>query len=414
MSHVVLDLLACTRAGAEMVGYSTDPRVDLVGVRARVANYVVVVHVLTGVPYDTLLGDDAACDAIEAATDARGFCFTLYADSARQCMEREHLRTLVEAYESLYSPALHALPIVQRLPTPPTPADVHGAAAAISRALFASTLRRQLPWAPFHGKDTVAYMWWFLTVEPRNSDAASRFLGENAQGLATTLALSRGVLVSRAFQERDHFHGIVWFAVAVTRDYVANVLGDQAAIVKLEPMRTGPAAAYAYIANQQLGLYSCWPDANMANAMRTSQCTFQARLAGTPGRGELEWRDAVELAAREGTPWYTMRSVLAEKPNVRRRAQLRNLSRERALGVTRTWTIKEDIVAIDDWTAYAESLVLTFGFGCTREFPQGAERWAGQPVLITHTRDDYDRARQWATRRSWPITHVVLVHNDEG
>jgi hypothetical protein len=54
-----------------------------------------------------------------------------------------------------------------------------------------------------------------------------------------------------------------------------------------------------------------------------------------------------------------------------RHPHTRVVSRNCALAIPRHWDVQEDIVRHADWTEYAAQLVGRFGFGCTRNWPNG-------------------------------------------
>jgi hypothetical protein len=405
--QAILDTLSATRVGAEILGNPQGGGTALVGRHAHMANFIVVLHLLSGRPYAALLGDHALVPALEAAVDTGGFHFTVYADSAR---DRQHMRglpTRLAAYESLYAGVLPGLRASANLGRSPAPAAVCASAARISVELFCSPLRRVLPWAAGAPGDRTAYMWWFITVAPvyhRHARAAATDLA----GMAAQFVCARGLMMAEALQQRAHWHGIMWTAVAVTPAYVAHRLGRRADIFSFEPMRTSPAAAYAYILNQANAV-SFWPRDSVAERMRTSQCAFQSRLAERGVYGTEKWETVLDHAVRDGTPWYSMKGVVPDPPGMRTRARLRALSRTVALAVARTWPLETLEYDRATWEREGHRLGSWYGACASRLWAHGMSRWAGQPLILTDTREDYDHACAVLRAGTWAVTHVILI-----
>jgi hypothetical protein len=374
---------------------------------------MVVLHLLTQQPYAALLGDTTLAPFLEAAVAPGQFGFTVYADTAEQRQATNGLASRLAAYEALYADVLTSLGPVATLRRwgTPTAIAVCAQAGPISVALFNSPLRHRIPWAPGDPRDRLAYMWWFITVEPPFHDAAKRYV-EDVAGMAARFVYTRGLMTAETRQQRTHYHGILWCAIAVTRAYVRACLGQQAQLIKIEPMRTGPAAAYTYIVNQQLTGVWYWPQPSIALWLRTSQCAFQAQLARPGPRSARQWQATFDVAVAQGTPWYTMKSATNALPCARVRAGLRLKSRAAAIIVTRTWQITLATYTATDWAAQGYQMAVEYGIGAFRQWSHDVRRWAGQPVIITYTDAEDAAAQAYLSGRGWPISHIIRILPD--
>jgi hypothetical protein len=407
--------LAPTRLGAEILQTPRQGHADLIGRAAHAANFLVVAHVLTQKPYAALLGKATRVTRVVGAVAPGQFGFTVYSDSAAERQKTFNLPSRLAAYEALYDDVLLTLqPVLNITASGTRPAHfstVVQNAGPISVALFSSALRHRIPWAPGDPDDRVAYMWWFITVEPHQHAAATQLV-QNVASLAARFIYTRGLMIAETRQQRTHYHGILWCAVAVTPTFIRTRLAQAAQLIKLEPLRMGSAAAYNYIVNQQMAGVWYWPQPAVVHRLSTSQCTFQAMLARPGPQSARQWYVAFDTAVREGTPWYTMKAVSVAMPNARVRAGLRLKSRTAAVAVTRTWPLAAPTYTRTQWPAIAQAYVRMYGYGAFRFWSHDIRRWAGQPVIITDTDADHAAAQHYLSQRTWPITHVILIGPD--
>jgi hypothetical protein len=174
----------------------------------------------------------------------------------------------------------------------------------------------------------------------------------------------------------------------------------------VEPLKKPVKAAIRYIQNQMVGDPIMIPDETVLSHFLDAPNTFQSVYFGEV---KLDSRVAAMRAVHEGTPWYTMKSVLNLRGKVRRR-ELRKFTRRYITLKVKTWRSVLYELHPGDLEEIVRVASRDFGNNSIYFYRTDMQRrWSGQPIIVLDGYELHNHARNWLRVHQPCITHCIII-----
>jgi hypothetical protein len=380
------------------------PRSRLFGERAWFVNNLIVLHLVTGIPYPRIVEDQSFLQLINRHTGPGQFQFCLHLGLIREYVDAHACPTQLEAYEALLGKFLAEERTIRTNYGHMSSADYFRICSMISRTLWTGSTRHRLPWTRHSVIDENAYMWWFLTMSPPGHENHS--IAEIVAYVTENVPYINILCIAACSQMRVHIHGIFQVSIPVSQKYIDDK-ASMHGLLTCEPIRTSISACYEYIENQRISQFVGWPDDGALAKIVRSVCPIQERVLGITYRPP--WKETILSSIRQGVPWYTIKGYPGIPFYVRNtRSGFRRLSHEVQSRMLRTWIP----LLFDDFSTQANTILAinaTFGKNAFFNYSRGFEKWTGQPVIVCHGQAEKNACWTRLTRDRRKVAAVLVT-----